>query len=96
MGYHTFSHNEGVLDPSEAQNNSIMIFDDVACEKRDNIRSYFCMGRHKNVDSFYLCQTYSHIPKHLIRDNANFITMFKQDDLYMRHIYWDHINTDMN
>jgi len=45
-GYHTFSHNEGVLDPSEAKTNSIMIFDDVACEKQDNIRSYFCMGRH--------------------------------------------------
>jgi len=47
MGYHTFSHNEGVLDPSEAKNNSIMIFDDVSCEKQDNIRSYFCMGRQK-------------------------------------------------
>jgi len=37
MGYHTFSHNEGVLDPNEAKNNSIMIFDDVACEKQDLI-----------------------------------------------------------
>jgi len=55
MGYHTFFHNEGVLDPSEAKNNSIMIFDDVGCEKQDNIRPYFCMGRHKNIDSFYLC-----------------------------------------
>jgi len=54
------------------------------------------MGRHKNIDSFYLCQTYSHIAKHLIRDNANFIIMFKQDDLNMRHIYRDHIDTDMN
>jgi len=80
MEYHTFSHNEGVLDPSEAKNNSIMIFDDVACEKQDNIRSYFFMGRHKNIDSFYLCQTYSH---------ANFSIMFKQDDLNMRHIYMD-------
>jgi len=52
MGYHTFSHNEGVLDPSEAKNNFIMIFDDVACEKQDNIRSYFCMGRHKNIDDY--------------------------------------------
>jgi len=70
-----------------------MIFDDVACEKQDNL-FYFCMGRHKNFDPFYLCQTYSHIPKHLIRDNANFIKMFKQDDLNMRHIYRDHINTE--
>jgi len=54
------------------------------------------MRRHKNIDSFYLCQTYSHIPKHLIRDNANFVIMFKQDDLNMRHIYRDHISTDMN
>jgi len=27
---------------------------------------------------------------------ANFILMFKQDDLNTRHIYLDHINTDMN
>jgi len=62
MGYHTFSHNDNVLDYSEAKNNSIMILDDVACEKQDNVRSYFCMGRHKNIIN---------IPKHLIRDNAN-------------------------
>jgi len=54
------------------------------------------MGRHKNIDSFYLRQTYSHLPKHLIRDNAKFIIMFKQDDLNMRHIYRDHNNTDLN
>jgi len=96
MGYHTFSHNDGVLDPSAAKNNSIMIFDYEACEKQDNIRSYFCMGRHKNIGSFYFRQTYSHIPKNLIRDNANFNIMFKHDYLNMRHIYWDHINTDMN
>jgi len=50
MGYHTFSHNDGILNP------------DVAYEKQDKIRSYFCMGRHKNIDSFYFCQTYSNIP----------------------------------
>jgi len=73
-----------------------MIFDDVACKNQDNIRSYFCMGRNKNIDSFYLCQTYTHIPKHLIRVNANFIIMLKQDDLNTRHIYRDHIKTNMN
>jgi len=40
------------------------------------------MGR--QIDSFYLC------------DNANVIIMFKQDDLNMRHIYRDHVNTDMS
>jgi len=39
MGYHAYSLNDGVLDPSEARNNFIMIFDDSACGKQDNIRS---------------------------------------------------------
>lgn len=95
IGYFTFSDNESVISPDEAKNNSIMIFDDVACEKQNSIRSYFCMGRHKNVDSFYLCQTYTRIPKHLVRDNANMIIMFKQDELNIRHIYRDHVGTDM-
>lgn len=96
MGYFTFSDNESVIPPDEAKNNSIIIFDDVACEKQNNIRSYFCMGRHKNVDSFYLCQTYTRIPKHLIRDNANMIIMFKQDEMNMKHVYSDHVGTDMS
>lgn len=95
LGYHTYSDNNDVIPPEEAKHNSIFVFDDVACGKQDNIRSYFCMGRHNNIDSFYLCQTYTRIPKHLIRDNANFIIIFKQDDMNLKHIYTDHVNTDM-
>lgn len=91
LGYYTFSNNSDVISPEEAKPNSIFIFDDVACDKQDNIRSYFCMGRHKDIDSFYLCQTYTHIPKHLIRDNANLLILFKQDDLNLKHIYNDHV-----
>jgi len=47
------------------------------------------MGRHKNIEYFYLSQTQSHIPKNLICDNAHFIIMFKQDNFNMRHIYQD-------
>lgn len=93
--YFPFRENEEVLHPNEVKENSVMIFDDVACEQQNNIRSYFTMGRHKNVDTFYLCQTYSRIPKHLIRDNANFLVLFKQDERNLRHVYEDHINTDM-
>lgn len=96
MGLYTFSDHEDVLSPDKAKANSIMIFDDVACEKQNNIKSYFCMGRHKDIDSFYLCQTYTHIPKHLVRDNANFIIIFKQDELNLKHIYNDHVGSDMS
>lgn len=96
IGFYTFSNNCDVIDPCEAKSNSVFIFDDIACDKQNNVRSYFCMGRHRDIDSFYLCQTYTHIPKHLIRDNANFLMVFKQDDLNLKHIYNDHVNTDMS
>ncbi len=95
IGFFPFSNNEEVIQPEDAKPNSLFIFDDVACEKQNNMRSYFCMGRHKSVDSFYLVQTYSRVPKQLIRDNANFLVLFRQDDTNLRHIYRDHVNTDM-
>lgn len=95
IGYFPYDDNALVINPNEAKPNSIMIFDDIACEKHDNIRNFFTMGRHNNIDTFYLGQTYSRIPKQLIRDNTNFIIVFKQDEMNLRHIYNDHVNTDM-
>ena len=94
--YFPFNEHERVIKPENARPNSIMIFDDVACEKQDNVRAFFCMGRHHNVDSFYLAQTYAQIPKHLVRDNTNFLVLFRQDDMNLKHIYDDHVNTDMS
>lgn len=93
--YFPYRESEDILDPSQARENSIFIFDDVSSDKQNKIKDYFSMGRHKSVDCFYLCQTYARIPKHLIRDNANFLIVFKQDDLNLRHIYDDHVGSDM-
>lgn len=95
LNYFPFSDNEEVVSIDNAKENSLFIFDDVACEKQNNIKAYFCMGRHKAVDCFYLSQSYARIPKHLVRDNLNFLILFKQDELNLRHIYDDHVNTDM-
>ena len=95
IGYFPFEDNESVIPPDEAKPNSIFIFDDVACEKQQHIRAYFCMGRHKSIDFFYLSQTYTRIPKHLVRDNACLIILFKQDFANLKHVYLDHVNTDM-
>jgi hypothetical protein len=96
INYHAFTNNSDVIPPNEALPNSIFIFDDVACDKQNIIREYFAMGRHSNVDCFYLCQTYAKIPKHLIRDNANLLILFRQDNTNLKHIYNDHVNTDMS
>lgn len=74
----------------------VIIFDDVSCEKQNNIKNYFSMGRHNSVDSFFICQTYSRISKQLVRDNANLVIVFRQDERNLHHIYRDHVNLDMN
>lgn len=91
-----YHEKEDVISPNDAKCNSIIIFDDVACENQNNMRDYFSMGRHRNIDCFYLNQTYSKIPKQLVRDNANLIVLFKQDDTNMRHVYDEHVTTDMS
>jgi hypothetical protein len=96
ISYFAFNDKEQILDPSNANPNSIFIFDDVACENQDVIRKYFSMGRHSLVDCFYAAQSYARIPKHLIRDNANLIILFPQDHMNMKHVYDDHVNTDMS
>lgn len=95
VNYFPYSNNSDIISTSDALPNSVFIFDDVACDKQDVIREYFAMGRHSKVDCLYLCQSYARIPKHLIRDNANLLMLFKQDGMNLRHIYNDHVNTDM-
>ena len=94
--YFSFSENDEVVAPDNALPNSIIVFDDIACEKQDNVRAFFCMGRHKKVDCFYLCQSYAHIPKHLVRDNVNLLAIFRQDEMNLKHSYEDHVNSDMS
>lgn len=93
-----YEHVDGseIVQPKDAKPNSVIIFDDVVCENQSIIRDYFCFGRHRNIDCFYLCQTYSSIPKQLIRDNANLIIVFQQDKTNLKHIHDDHVNVDMS
>lgn len=96
IGCFMFSHNENIIPPEKVKRNSVFIFDDVICDKQNNIKLYFCMGRHKEIDCFYLTQCYTKVPKHLIRENTNFLILFKQDQMNLKHIYDDFsIGADM-
>lgn len=95
MEYFEYDDRDPIVAPDDVKPFSVIIFDDVVCCNQNIIRDYYCFGRHKSIDSFYLCQTYSSIPKQLIRDNANFLVIFKQDLTNLKHIYNGHVNTDM-
>ena len=94
LGCYMFKDSDDIVEPSKARPHSIFIFDDVATENQKMIRAYFSMGRHNSIDSFYLCQTYTRIPKHLIRDNANVLICFRQDEMNLKHIFEDHVRGD--
>lgn len=90
IGFYKFSSSDKVIAPNVAKKNSIIIFDDVICDKsQENIKQYYCLGRHRNIDSFFLTQTYTRVSKHLIRDNCNFLILFRQDDMNLKHIFSD-------
>jgi hypothetical protein len=75
---------------------NIMIFDDLQLEKQNKCESYYVRGRHSNVDTFYLAQSYFLLQRQTIRENANFICSFPQDQKNVSHIYNDHASTDMS
>lgn len=95
IGFYEFENGTEVIPPHEARSNSVFIFDDVVCCNQNVIRDYFSSGRHNGIDCFYLCQTYTKIPKQLVRDNANFLAIFQQDNMNLKHIFDNHVGTDL-
>ena len=92
-----FETSEDVPDPSELSGDkkNLMIFDDLQLEKQNKCETYYIRGRHSNVDCFYLAQNYFKLPRQTIRENANFICLFRQDLKNINHLYNDHVSTDM-
>lgn len=99
IGFFMFSSSETVLTPNQMKKNSLVIFDDVINDRginRDIVRNIFTLGRHRSIDVIYLVQSYTKLDKHLIRDNCNFVILFRQDDLNLKHVYNDMgVNVDM-
>ena len=93
-----FENGEDIKDPKEliTTDKNLMIFDDVLLEKQNKCNDFYTRGRHSNVDCFYLSQNYFRLPRQTIRENSNFICLFKQDNKNINHIYQDHVSHDMS
>lgn len=96
IDYFETSIEKDIIPPTDIKPNSIIVFDDVICTNQSIMRDFYCFSRHLNTDCFYLSQTYSSIPKQLIRDNTNLLILFKQDNTNLKHIYDDHVSSDMS
>lgn len=90
-----YKNQKNIVQPREAEKNSIFIFDDVICNDQKLMTSYFAMGSHRDIDVFYLSQSYIKVPKALIRDNVNLLILFKQDEINLKHVFEEHVSSDM-
>jgi hypothetical protein len=69
------------LDNFDNDGQTLIIFDDFITEKDQHLISdLFVRGRHKNISTIYISQSYMDIPK-LIRKNSNYLALYKDDDL---------------
>lgn len=91
-----FASDEGLPPVGEIHPYSLIIFDDVICENQKNIQEVYSFGRHKQLSCIYLCQSFCKIKKHLLRENLNFLVVFRVDYKNVKHIYEEFVGADMN
>lgn len=87
-----FTNCELIPDPSELDQDkkNLLILDDCYLGKQNKAEAYYSRGRHNNCDTIFLSQNYFRLPRQTIRENCNFLMLFKQDTRNIKHIHADH------
>ena len=87
-----FTNCELIPDPSELdpKKKNLLVLDDCFLGKQNKAEAYYSRGRHNNCDTIFLSQNYFRLPRQTIRENCNFLILFKQDTKNINHIYADH------
>jgi len=75
-----FENETDVPEPQDVDSvaRNLMVFDDLMLERQNKCKSYYVRGRHINFDCFYVTQNYFNLPRRTIRENANFLRLFKK------------------
>lgn len=77
--------------------NSLVVFDDAMLDKKilASAEHFFTRGRPMGLSCIFITQSYYEIPKHSIRENTNFLIMFKLDPLSLDSIIKNIASYDM-
>ena len=81
------------LDPTQK---NLLLSDDCFLGKQNKAEAYYTRGRHNNCYTIYIAQDYFRLPRHTIRENANFIILFPQDMKKLTHIHADLCASDIS
>ena len=85
-------------DVIEIPKDTLVIFDDLMTDRNAQKKAgeLFTKGRPHGINVIFITQSYYEIPKRTIRDNANFIILFRQNTRSIEPIHRDNVNsTDM-
>ena len=87
-----------IPDPAELNSNekNLLILDDCFLGPQSKAEAYYTRGRQNNCQTIYISQSYFRLPRHSIRENANFLILFPQDANNLHNIYADHCDGDMS
>lgn len=98
LGYevaHFYDNCENVKTVEICNEDTLAVFDDcVNSDGQNIIKDYFSRGRHRNISCIYLTQSLTKIDRQLIRTNLNCLFVFKQQKLYIKHIYEQYVGSD--
>ena len=88
---------QDIPDPStlDPMQKNLMLLDDCFVGKQNKAEAYYTRGRHNNCDTIHIAQNYFRLPRHTVRENSNFITLFPQDVKNLTHIHADHCASDI-
>ena len=78
-----------IPEPGEmpSDRKSLVVFDDIVNSNQKTPIDYFVRGRHNNVETIYLSQSFFELDKRLVRSNCNSIILSGQEPDTLTNIY---------
>jgi len=96
VGYFTYSNNSDIIS-SEMLPNFIFIFDDVACDKQDKSDKRVLFNGSTRVSIAFISVRHMQRYQSVLYATTQISwILFKQDGINLKHVYNDHVNTNMS
>ena len=81
-----------IPDPKELDPKlkNLLILDDCFLGPQSKARAYWSRGRHSSANCIFISQNYFALDRRSIRENSNFIILYRQNNKSIQHIHEDH------